>query len=628
MGTRDSRRRALAVLIALAAGVFPLQRSAAAPPEESKVSAPHQPPPVRAVVTATKRPVPIEKVSRFVTVITREEIQRQRAVFVSDVLRALPGVTVMQSGPQGRNVGTFIRGLNSNHALFLVDGAQVNSPTTGSFDVTSITVDNVERIEVLRGPQSVLYGADAMGGVINVVTREGREGLRAEGRFEYGSHETFFESLELDGGAKGHTFSSSFSRLDTEGPSENDDFENSSVTASATLRPWEGHKIDTTFRYFNALVGIEDGAFAVDPNRWQKTREQVADTRYTHTPVPWFEHAVSYNFFHDRLLSVDPPDSSAQTASRFKLDSDRHTLEYKADLFMGDFNILTIGYEFEHTRSNNKSVDKILRNHGWFVQDELELFGRWTTVGGVRVDDHSTFGTEASPLVSSSFRFPETGTKLKGSFGKAFRAPTVNELFFPNFGDENLLPEKNWGWDAGIEQSFFGGRLETSAAYFHNDIDQLIQFTLVGGAFKAANVARAKTQGVELDSTLRLTETLAVKAFYTYTNAVDEDSGKFLVRRPRHQGGMGLDWRRGKWHVHSDVRMVGQRDDLTGVFGRPAREKIGGYVRWDASIGYQLTPFLELYGRVEDLTNDHYQEVIGFDSPSTQLFVGVRGTFE
>ena len=621
MGTRDSRRQALTFFMCLLLGT-----TLASGAEESKIESPPQPPPVQAVVIANKRPVPIEKISRFVTVITREDIRNQRAVFVVDVLRALPGVTVMQSGPSGRNVGLFLRGLNSNHALVLVDGTQVNSPTTGQFDVTSITVDNVDRIEVLRGPQSVLYGADAMGGVVNIVTREGREGLHSDARFEVGSHETFFESAEADGGAKGQSFSGSFSRLDTEGPSENDGFEDTTVTTSVTLAPAQGHKIENTFRYFSALAGIEDGAFAVDPNRWQKSREQVSNTRYTHTPVPWFEQSLNYNFFHDRLLSVDPPDTSTQLESRFKLDSDRHTLEYKADFYIGDFDILTTGYEFEHTRSNNKSVDKILRNHGWYVQDELELFKRWTIVGGVRIDRHSTFGTEASPLVSSSLRFPETGTKFKASFGKAFRAPSTNELFFPGFGDENLRPEKSWGWDAGVEQSSCAGRLESSAAYFQNDVDDLIQFALVGGSFKAANIARARTQGVELDSTLQLSDSLSVKTFYTYTNAVDKDLGKFLVRRPRHQGGMAVDYRWRRWHLHSDLRMVGARDDQTGVFTRPAREKIGGYVRWDASVGFQLSKFLEVYGRVENLSNDHYQEVIGFDSPSTQFFVGVRGS--
>ncbi len=600
---------------------------------KEEIKSPESEAPVTAVVSASKREQPLEKVSRFVTVITREDIEKSGSVFVLDLLRAIPGVTVTQSGPLGRTVGIFIRGTNGNHTLIMVDGVQINSPTTGQAELADLTtenvvsVENIDRIEILRGPQSVLYGSRALGGVINIITKVGEKKLKASSRFEYGTYETFYESGIVEGQFKNVSFSGSGSRLDTEGPGENDGFQNTRATGHGKIDLTENSNLDVAFHYYNALVGIEDGAFRPDPNAWSKSREQILNTTYNISLTDWWEQKIKYSFFHDMLFSNDPADPGTRQAEfPFKLDTDRHDVEWQNNFYLGDFDVITAGYEFEHARSNNKTFDRIFRTHGWYVQNELTLWKNWSIVSGVRIDYNSFYNTVASPLVSSGYWIEKTETKLKGSFGRGFRAPTLNELFFPNFGNPNLDPEDNWGWDAGFEQFFWGKKMSLTADYFHNSIKNLIEFINVGNfVFQAQNVNRATTQGVELEHKMALFKNLTVKNAYTYLDATDHSTRKRLIRRPWHSGRTGLsyDWRR--WHLNADWVFVGMREDRTGASARPPREKNPGYTRLDVFLGFDVNQYLQVYGRIEDLTHDHYQEVLGFQNPSTRFVIGVKG---
>lgn len=588
-------------------------------------------PPVRATVTATRREISVEKSTRFVTVLTREDIEKSGAVFVADLLRALPGVTIVQSGPLGRTTSLFLRGMNSTQTLVMIDGVEINTPNQGLAELASlatenvVSVENIERIEILRGPQSTLYGSNAMAGVINIVTKAGKRPVGGEGRFEYGTHETFYEAGVVEGQWKDFAYSGSVSRIDTEGPGDNDGFQNARAGGHTTWNVTDQSNLDAAFHYFNGIVGLDDGAFRLDPNRSQKSRQQILNSVYTAMPADWWEQSFKYSFFHDMLFSIDPRNPGATgrdpEATPFKLDTDRHTFETQSNFFIGDFDVITAGYEFEHPRSNNKSFDRIIRNHGWFLQNELTLWEDWTTVAGIRIDHNQIFGTEASPLVSTGYWFDQTQTKIKGSFGRGFRAPTLNELFFPGFGNPDLLPEKSWGGDAGIEQYFWEKRVTTSAAYFHNDVENLIVFT--GSPLRPENIARARTQGVELEAKVSPIPDLELRANYTYLDAVDSASGKRLVRRPWHSGRLGLSYRYGKFQINLDWVFVGDREETS----RGPREKNPGYTRLDALLNFDLNRWLQIYFRGENLTNDHYDEALGFDNPSTRLFVGTKAKF-
>jgi len=309
------------------------------------------------------------------------------------------------------------------------------------------------------------------------------------------------------------------------------------------------------------------------------------------------------------------------------LNTDRHTFEYQSQFYLADIDVVTAGYEFKHTESDIKrsqasgGFDALLRNHGWFLQNELTLWKVWTIVGGVRLDHYNLFGTQASPLASSGLWIEKTMTKIKGSFGRAFKAPTLNELFFPGFGNRMIQPEKSWGGDVGIEQFYWKKKGSFSAAYFHNSIKDLIQF--VNAASMAENVARARTQGVELEQKITPWKQLTFYTNYTYTDAIDTTTGKLLTRRPRHQGKFGLMYDIWRVHLTADWLLIASRDDTSSG----ARRKLKGYTRLDFSVIYEITDFFQIYGRVEDATDDHYQEARGFDNPTARFFIGTKAHF-
>lgn len=592
-------------------------------------------PPITTIVSASRREIPVEKATRFVTVITREEIEKSGKVYVIDLLRGQPGLSVNQSGPSGRTASVFMRGSNSNHVLVMMDGVQLNSPTTGQADLADLTVESIERIEVLRGPQSVLYGSQALAGVINIVTKAGgKPGLHGEARAEFGTNRTFYETAGLSGDWKKFAFSGSGSRLDSRGPSQNNGFENTRGFGHGKIEVTENSDLDVAFHYDHAIVGIEDGPFLQDPNASDRTVEQDLNTQYNLSLTDWWQQSVKYAFFHEHEVSFDPPDpGTSQTESPynlFQLGVQRHTLDYQSDFRIGDFDVVTMGYQFDYATGLSKQdggFSKIVRNHGWFAQNELTLWEIWTVAAGVRIDKNDLCSAEASPLVSTGLWIAKTMTKLKGSFGKGFRAPSFNEMFYPGFGNTSVQPEKNWAWDAGFEQFYWGKKGSFSASYFHNSITNLIQAVEVSSyVYEAQNVARATTQGVELENRITPFKDFTIYANYTYTDAMDKSTGKRLIRRPWHQGKVGFsyDWR--VLHFSTDCVFVGTREDSAG-WTRPPREKNQGFARWDAALFCDVTRYFQIYGRVENLLNKHYDEVMGYNSPLARFFVGLKAKF-
>ena len=594
-------------------------------------------PPVTAVVSGTKREIDPKKSTRFISIITREEIEKSGKVYVIDLLRNLPGVSVTQSGSAGRTTGIFVRGTEGDHVLILVDGVQVNSPTSGNAELQNLTTDNlvstenIDRIEVLRGPQSTLYGSDALAGVVNIITKTGgKRGIHGNARFEYVvPYEHFFEAGGLSGEWGNFSFSGSGSRIDTAGLGDNDRFEETSGFGHGKMIVTENSDLDVAFHYHNSLSGIDDGAFRQDPNNWVKDRQQVLNSKYTVSFFDWWEQSFKYSFFHDLNRNEDPrnPGATGPDPERtFKLDTDRHNAELQSNFFIGDFDVVTLGYEFEHTTAQiqrtGDGFNKIVRNHGWFAQNELTLWKIWTVIAGIRADKNDYFGTVFSPMVSTGLWIEKTSTKLKGSYGRGYKAPSFNELFFPNFGNPQLEPEDSWGWDAGFEQYYWDEKGMFSAAYFHNSIKNLIETVTISRAvFEAQNIARATTQGVELENKISPVKNLTFYVNYTYTDAMNNITEKRLTRRPWHMGKIGVTYDFGRFHLSSDWVLVGMRDETsTGP-----RTKNDGYTRLDTALFFDVTKYLQLYVRTENLTNDHYYEALGFDNPLTSFYTGIKG---
>jgi vitamin B12 transporter len=584
---------------------------------------PNNRPPITTLVSATRRDTSVENVTRSVTVITKPEIERSGKTMVLDLLRGVPGVMVTQSGGFGRESNIFIRGYNKESTLVMLDGVQINNPNQSLASLEHLTTANIEQIEIVRGPQSVLYGADAAGGLVNIVTKpDAKKGIHGGGNASFGTFETFYEEGHLSGAAERFSFNTAGSRMDSEGLSENDDYESTTARFNGRLNVSENSDLDVAFHHYNSITGLDQGAFNQDPNANSRSNQQVVNTQYTISLAEWWQQSAKYSLFHDSGLNVNPrdlPGPGADEAALFKINSNRHTFEYQSDFYIQDFDVLTVGYEFEHTNTKSKSsglYERLTRNHGWFGQNELTLWEIWTIVAGIRFDNHELYGSEASPLFSTGLWIEKTKTKLKGSFGRGFRSPTFNQLFSPisNFGNPNLLPETSWAWDAGFEQFYWDDRASFSATFFDARIKNLIVNT-----FPASNVGRARSQGVELEHSIKLYEGLSFNTNYTYTHSINRATEKRIARIPRHMGKLGLSYDYQRLHFTGDWVWVGSRDDGTS--------RLDEYGCLDIALFFDVTDWAQIYGRIDNATNDDYYEARGFDTLHTAFTVGTKAKF-
>lgn len=611
------------------------------------------------VVTATRVETPIGEIASSVTVISSEEIVRKQKPTVLEVLRAIPGLNVVQTGGPGRTTSISIRGANSEHTLVLIDGVEVNDPITvgRSYDFAHLTVDNIERIEILRGPQSTLYGSDAIGGVINIITKKG-EGkpkffLSAEG----GSFTTFRETAGLRGGNKWVHYSLGLSRTDSNGISaarkkngnyERDDYENTSLSTRVGFTPVENLNIDFLLRYINAKSELDTWVFGVgvvdDPNYFQKSEQIFFKTQAELSlfDKTWNQKLGFAVNDHDRYYKNPKDTQHPFDFERSNYNGGLMKLDWQHHLKLHKTNLLTFGFEFEREEGKSKYYSesiwgpdqsvfpkKTAHTKGYYVQDEVRLWDRLFGTIGIRIDDHSRFGTETTYRIAPVYLIKETNTKIKGTFGTGFKAPSLYQLFAPPtlwgpIGNKHLKPEKSRGWDAGVEQSFLGDRVILGATFFRNDFKDLIQFESLNGY---VNVARAKTEGVEFTASGKPMEDLIIQVSYTHMDTENKRTDRDLLRRPKNKLNLDLNYAfLKKGNIHLGMTYVGKRDDMDpATFSR--RVNLDGYTLVNLAASYELTKNFQIFGRVENLLDKEYEEVKGYGTPGISFFGGIKLSF-
>ncbi len=582
------------------------------------------------IVTATKTPVPASQLASASSVITGEYLENHRIQFIGDALRQAPGVAVRQLGGPGRQTNLFIRGGSDGQAVVMIDGVKVNSPTSGDYNFANLTTNQIDRIEIIRGPQSTLYGSQAMSGVVNVITKQATKQPRFSTQVEYGTFDTRSGSLTLSDRFQKGDYSLSVSRIRTDGISQNDGFENNTVASRFGLDLNEETRIDTTYRLNAGLVNIDKGAYRPDPNSYSRVRQHIAQTSIRSRLSDRWEQKLSGSLFHDVVFNLNASDpGTTQKDSLFKLDSDVYTMEWQHNYQLTDANLVTAGYEWRQTTANNKSFDQTAQNHGFYFQDQVSIAERWFLTGGVRVDNNEDYGKAANPRFAIARLWPETATKIKGSIGTAFKAPTLNQLYFPGFGNPNLAPEKLFGYDAGLEQRFLSDKVTIGLTYFHNRYRNLLENRAKpGGGTEPVNIGVAKTEGIEWETGYQLMKDLTLSGHYDFLVAKDLTTGAPLRRRPKHSGGISLGytgWNR--WGLHLNTTFVGRRQDDVSAPGWPTRMTNPGYKKVDLVASYEYKPGKKLYSKVENLTNSHYDEVLGFGTQGTTFSIGSQADF-
>jgi vitamin B12 transporter len=594
------------------------------------------------VVTATRVETPPGELGVSLSVVNGDDFETYHYSTLDDALRNVPGLAITRSGGIGKLSTVGIRGANSNQVQVLVDGVRVKSPTTGQADLSDISPDQIERIEIIRGPQSTLYGADAIGGVVNIITRKGKGPVSGFVEQEAGNYDTLSSRASLGGTWKLFDYQFSASHLESNGQFKNDNSDINALNARLGVSlPWES-TVAFVIRYNKNDQGLPvKGVFPppqpitpiIDPNQKQQSETMLMTLEGTIRPVPWWESRARISRYTNNLGFQDAPDPGFPFESpiRSQIDVERREAEWVNAFHLGAWSTSTVGLEYRHEEGDDKGVfHKAVHTRAVFFEEQLRFFERLFLTAGFRVEDHSVFGAATTGHGSVAYLFTEWGTRLRGSAGSGYRAPTINDLFFPDFSNAGLQPERSVSWDVGVDQKLWQNPIRLGATYFHTDFTDLIQFVpLDVFPFSAVlNVGRARAQGVEFTSEADLGYNLIASANYTYTDSEDLQNRHPLPRVPRHSWNIGVTWepiRRlslfTQIYVHSS-----QFDTFGNVFNRGStRVDVGGTYRLLSKYG--LLQALELTARVQNLLNEHYAEVHGFPALGINVLAGLRARF-
>ena len=632
----DRRRLSLGIAAALAITLTTLM------PQRASAQAVDQPAELpELVVTATRVAISPDRVGSSITVITAEDLEEKQTTFVGDALRRVPGLTVGRTGGFGSLTQVRIRGSEGNHTLVLIDGVEVNDIGFNSeFDFGNLLTDNIERIEILRGPQSTLWGGDAIGGVINIITKRGQGDPSVSAFLEGGSFQTGRGGVTVSGSDGPWSYSFTGSRVQTHGISaanenngnrETDDYENDSFIGKIGVKALDNLSIDTFARYRDSSLETDPQTFNVitflsNPPADGNTRSDVIERQGSIKGTA--------DFFAGRLetvLSAQYADTDSirrnQTfgTSTFLTDAKRTKFEAQGNIYVNTANTLVIGAETEEEEIVTSTQTKTdVEIHAGYLQYLLTPLSNLDLSAGIRRDEHQSFGNEDTYRLTASYLFESTATRVKGSYGTGFKAPQLGELF-GFFGNPLLQPETNDGWDIGVVQDLWGGRVRGEVTYFDNQIENLIIFT--GGSLR--NSGESDINGVETSISVAATSDLDLSVSHTWTNSKNTATGLELVRRPRHVVSVDAAWRFApRWKATLAATHTGEQDDLD--FSLPAatqQVKLDAYTKVDTTLAYRISDRYEIYGRIENLLDETYEENVDYGVPPIAGYLGIRARF-
>jgi vitamin B12 transporter len=614
------------------------------------------------VVSATRVETPVSQVASTVRVITAADIARNQHRSIADALAKLPGLNVVQQGGPGKLTSVFTRGSNGNHTLVLVDGIEINDPSTtdGRVDFAHIMLEDIDRIEVLYGSQGTLYGSDAIGAVINITTKKGTDKPSLTALLEGGSFETANQFATLRGGGSRYHYSANVQHLYTGGLSatpqrlappgrtnDDDSFEN--VTASAKFggSPIEILDLIGIVRYVR--TDNETDASLSLPQSDDDSNSKFEQTLLRgEGRLALFDGklesklATSYTRY-DRRDATDPDPANPADFLRDDNIGTKLKHELQNDLRAIDNHVLTLGAETEKDTIDsrlastsafgpfNQSAGASARNNAVYFQDQASYLDRFFGTIGGRVDDHERFGDQFTWRVAPAYLHTETDTKIRGSYSTGFKAPTLFQLFgssislFGAFnGNPKLLPEESKTWEVGLDQSLLDGRYSLAFTYFETVIKNLIQFTPDFSSNQ--NLGKVDTKGLEFTAVGRPTADVNVSGNYSFTTAIDRETGEALRRRPMHKASAEIAVRpMAEMTVAATGVFVGRRPDTDAISG--ARIVSPSYFIANISAGYDLTRNFQLLGRVENLFDRDYEDPDGFARPGVGVFVGIKATY-
>jgi vitamin B12 transporter len=618
------------------------------------------------VVTATRTAQPLDRTGSSMSVISAADLDTRQTLVVSDVLAQVPGLTVSRTGGPGQTTGMYIRGAEPGESLVLIDGVRINDPSTpdGEPVLGDLLVNDIARIEVLRGPQSTLYGSDAIGGVVNILTqRGGPDAFAPRIEAQGGTYGTSQFNAALNGTAGALDYGSAINYYNTRGisvaDSSNVDFEpdgDRNVGATANLRLHAGDRFSIDLRGFYIRSRTDIADYPPPDFTLTATEEFVRDSLlagYAALNASLFEGHVTQRlaligsdsdrrFYGLYTPSTSNPDlylfSPGET---FYAQGGATRLEYQGVIEAGAANELTYGAETELSTLTTDSLPDPAsapitgrdRLSGYYAQWQSTLARQLTLTGGVRYDDDRQFGGHTSGKLAAAWQLFEGATVLRANYGNGFKAPTLYQQFSPYSNPlQALAPETAVGWEVGADQLLLDRQLRASLTYFdrhsHNEIDFNDCFPATGIACTERpggyyfNVGRTRASGIEAELVARPHGPLSAWVNYTNLKPIDELTGLELARRPHISANAGLTWMaRTNTSLGASVSYVGSRfDDAANTVPLSSSSTVNLFG------SYALTTRLQLFARVDNLFNNRSESVAGYRVLGQALFAGLRAT--
>ena len=608
------------------------------------------------VVTATRLETPAREVGSAISVISGFDLSRFKKTFVLEALGEAPAVTVTQNGGMGGASSVFLRGANSEHTLVLLDGVELNDPInpSRSADLAHLFLANVDRIEILRGPQGPLYGSDALGGVVNIIPARGAGRPRLTLTSSGGTFGTFTGQAAVSGSGGSVDYSAGLSRYETggisaadsalAGNSERDGYGNWTLSGRLGIALRKNLEADLVGHAIWAKTDIDNfgGPYGDDPNNTQDYRSFFlkGQVRGLFLENRW-EQRLAVAVVDSLRSNRNQPDEFHPLESEEGHFKGRMlTLDWQNNLFLHPAHTLTAGLEYEREQGESEYLTEgpwgpyesmfpgqRAETTGLYVQDSLRVAGQFFATAGLRFDHHSRAGEAVTYRLAPAYVFKASQTKLRASLGTGFKSPSLYQLYAPGtvfgpIGNAALKPESSLGWDAGLEQPLFGGRARGAVTYFHNDFKNLIDFSVLQGYI---NIGQAETKGIEAEFSARPWESLSVSVVYTLLEALDKVQETALLRRPEDMisARLSYDFLK-RWMATVSFDYLGPRKDVNYnvwpalTITLPAHSLLNGVVSYDAGKSTQL------FVRLDNILDTPYEMVYGYGTLGFSIQAGVR----
>ncbi len=604
------------------------------------------------VVSATRTATSSIRLASSFTLINSADIESKQKLSVIDLLREVPGLSVARSGGIGTMSNVFLRGANPYHTLVIMDGAVLNDPSSpsGAYDFASLFSDNIERIEIVRGPQSTLYGSDAIAGIINIFSRRPETGFNLRLNAETGSNSLYKGNLTALGTLGKLSYTLNYLKMKTEGisaassrygNSERDGFENNIFSSNLGYDILPNLSASLIYRYTKSYADLDQNEKLGDDINFKTDFEEhlVRGTiNYDMLQGKW-ESVIGFSNVRKISHTTDGKDAARpEVASAAFNNAARTKYDWQNNLKFIDNNLITIGMETEVEKANSnyssesmwgpyysEFAEQSIRTTGIFVQDQFTLGGLNGTAG-FRYDNNNKFGGEFTFRIAPAYLINSTGTKLKATYGTGFKAPSLFYLFDPMFGNTELKPEKSEGWDAGIEQFLMDYRLSLGITYFS------IRFNDMFGMdknYKTVNINKAESNGVEAYLNYSVPQSYSVRVNYTYTYAVDKsdespEKDLLLIRRPMHKASLEVNYNPfEEININGSAVYVGEREDKDFSDFTAVRRTLPDYTLFNIAASYKLSRNISLQARLENVFDKYFEDILYYGTMGRNFALGI-----